>query len=54
MDHLRWFALQAAALTVVRIDWPVTSVQVLSAQGSETPISGDALRIALAETSKVR
>ena len=40
---INWEMVKTDAFTVIRMDWPVSSVQALADKGNETPASGDAL-----------
>lgn len=41
--ELNWEAIECAALTVIRRDWPVAKLELMALEGHPTPVSGDHL-----------
>lgn len=43
MKDIDWYRVQSAAFTRIRVDFPVTTLQRLAAEGNETPVMGSEL-----------
>lgn len=41
--NVNWPAVQAAAFTAIRLEWPLWKLIWMAAGGNSTPVSGDAL-----------
>lgn len=50
MKNINWYEVQTAAFTAIRLNFPVSVLEMLAAGGSSTPVSGDALVQAKAGT----